>query len=88
LDAAVAVSKEMVGEKMTKNLIAQAQKPEAEVNPLLVQVVLQIFMVNFCISKIQSWCPGDPAVGDSLSAIYSQIRSTGKRCIDPKPSYV
>jgi DNA polymerase III epsilon subunit-like protein len=88
--AAVAVSKEMVGEKLTNILITQAQKPEseAEINPLLIQVVLQVFMVNFCVSKIQSWYPGDPVVGDSLSAIYSQIRSNGKRCIDSKPSYV
>jgi small-conductance mechanosensitive channel len=76
LDAAAAVSREMVGEKMTKLLIAQSQKPEPEVNPLLVQVVLQILLVKLCISKIQSWYPDDPEI---LSAIiYSQIRSTGK----------
>ena len=80
LDAAAAVSQEMVGEKMTKLLIDQSksQKPEPEVNPLLVQVVLQILMVKFCVSKIQSWYPGDPAIGGFLSAIYSQIRSSGK----------
>jgi len=76
LESAVAVSKEMIGEKMTDILVTQAQKPEAEVNPLLVQVVLQVFMTKFCISKIRSWYPGDPAVGDSLSAIYSAIRSS------------
>ena len=81
--AAAAVSKEMVGKKMTKTLIAQSQKPEPEVNPLLVQVVLQIFMVNFCVSKIQSWYP-DPTIEGFLSAIYSDIRSTGKHCIDSK----
>jgi hypothetical protein len=77
-EAAAAVTQEMVGEKMTKLLIDQSQKPEPEVNPLLVQVVLQIFMVDFCVSKIQSWYPGDSDIGDFLSAIYSQIRSTGK----------
>jgi hypothetical protein len=82
LEAAAAVSQEMVGGKMTKLLIAQSQKPEPEVNPLLVQVVLQIFMVKFCVSKIQSWYPGNPAIGDFLSKIYSQIRSTGKHRID------
>ena len=78
LDAAAVVSQEMIGEKMTKLLIAQSQKQEPEFNPLLVQVVLQIFLVRFCVSKIQSWYSGDPAVGEILSAIYSQIRSTGK----------
>ena len=79
LDAAAAVSREMVGEKMTNLLITQSQKPEPEVNPLLVQAVLQIFMVNFCVSK--SWYPCNPAIGGSLAAIYSEIRSTGKHRI-------
>jgi hypothetical protein len=87
LDAAAVVSKEMVGEKVTNILIAQAQKPETEVNPLLVQVVLQIFMVKFCVSKIQSWYPGDSYIGEFLSAIYSEIHSTGKHRIDSKPSF-
>ena len=77
-DAAFAVSQEMIGEKMTNILIAQSQKQEPEVNPLLVQVVLQIVMVNFCVSKIQSWYPGDFSIGEFLSAIYSDIHSTGK----------
>ena len=71
------MAREMVGEKMTNILIAQAQKnePRLGVDPLLVQVVLQIFMVNFCLSKIQSWYPGDTAIGEFLSTIY---QSTGK----------
>ena len=81
LNAAVAVSQEMVGEQMTHLLITQSQKPEPEVNPLLVQVVLQILMVKFCVSKIQSWCPGDSTIEGFLAAIYSEIRSTGKHLI-------
>ena len=81
-DAAVADSQGMVGEKLTNILITQSRKPEPEVNPLLVQVVLQIFMVKFCVSKIQSWYPGDSAIdsaiGGFLAATYSEIRSTGK----------
>lgn len=88
LDAAAAVSREMVGEKMTNILITRSQNPEPEVNLLLVQVVLQIFMVKFCISKIQSWYPSDSAIGETLSVIYSKIRSNGKHRIDPKPSIV
>ena len=84
--AAVHVSQEMVGKKMTNILITQSQNP---VNPLLVQVVLQIFLVKFCVSKIQSWYPNDSAIGGFLSAVYSEIRSTGKHCIasDSKPSF-
>ena len=87
LDAATAVSQEMVGKKMTNTLITQSQKLEPKVNPLLVQVVLQIFMVKFCVSKIQSWYPSDSAIGGFLSAIYSEIRSTGKHRIDSKTMF-
>ena len=88
LNAASAVSHEAVGEKMTNLLITRSQKSKPEINPLLVQVVLQIFMVNFCISKIQSWYPGDSTIGEFLSTIYSGIHSTGKHRIDSKPSFV
>jgi len=83
LDAAAAMSEEMIGEKMTNVLITQSQKPEPKVHPLLVQVVLQIFMVKFCVSKIQSWCPspGDSSIGAFLSAMYSEIRSTEEQAV-------
>ena len=89
LDAAAAVSQEMVGEKMTNILIAQSQKPEPEVNPLLVQAVLQIFFVRFCVSKIRSWCPDldNSDAGGFLSAIYFKIRSTGMRRIYLKSQF-
>jgi molecular chaperone GrpE (heat shock protein) len=84
LVAAVAVSQEMVGGKVTNVLMKQslAQKGELEVNPLLVQVVLQIFMVKFCVSKLQSWYPGDSVIGDFLATIHSEIRLTGKHRIE------
>jgi len=81
LEEAAALSQEMVGEKLTRILIAESQKPEPEVNPLLVQVVLQIFMVEFCVSKIQSWYPGDDAIHGFLSAIYSEIRLTEEQAV-------
>ena len=82
LDAATSMSQEMVGEKITNILITQSQKPEPEVNLLLVQVVLQIVMIKFCVSKIQSWYPGDSVIGGFLSAMYSEILSDGKYLID------
>ena len=83
LDAAVAVSRETVGEKMTNILITQSQKPEpAKISRSLVQVVLQIIMVKFCASKIQSWYPDDSFIGELLSMFYSDIHSTRKRRID------
>jgi hypothetical protein len=70
-EVAVAVIKEMLGEKMMMTLIDQARRPEPEVNPLLVQVALQILMVEFCFSKARSWYPGDSTIEEFLSAIYS-----------------
>jgi hypothetical protein len=87
LEAVPPVCQEMVGEKMMNTLISQSHKPEPEVNPLLVQVVLQILMVKFCASKIQSWYPNDSGIGEFLSAIYSEIRSTGKHRIDSKTKF-
>ena len=80
LEAAVVVTQEMIGEKMAKVLVTQPQKSELEpeVNPLLVQVVLQIFMVKFCVSKIQSWFPDDSHIGNFLSVLYSGIRLDSK----------
>ena len=86
LEEAAAISQELVGEKLTNTLFSQSKKPEPDVNPLLVQVVLQIFMVNFCVSKIQSWYPGDSTIGDLLSAIYTDIRFAGKHHIVSKLS--
>ena len=44
-------------------------------------------MVNFCVSKIQSWYLVDSTIGGFLSAIYSDIRSNGKHRVDSKPSF-
>ena len=88
LEAAAAVSREMVGEKISNILIAQSQiRTRRELNPLLVQVVLQMFMVKFCVPKIQSWYPGNSVIGEFLSAKYSEIRLTGKHLIDSKPTF-
>ena len=87
LDAAAAVSQQLIGEKMTNILIARSQTPEPEVNPLLVQVVLKIFMVKFCVSKIRSWYPSDSTIEGFLSSIYSGIRSTGRDRINSKPIF-
>ena len=88
MDAASVVSQEMLGKKMTNSLIALSQKQKPEVNPQLVQVVLQILIVKFCVSKIQPWYPGDSSIGGFLSGIYSKIHTTtGKHRIDSKPSF-
>ncbi|KAF8805145.1 hypothetical protein BYT27DRAFT_7213118 [Phlegmacium glaucopus] len=81
LNAAAAESQQMVGNTITSILVTQVQKPEPELNPLLVQVVLQVFMVKFCVSKIQSWYPSDVNIEEFLDAIYSDIRSSEEQAV-------
>ncbi|KAF8805137.1 hypothetical protein BYT27DRAFT_7192783 [Phlegmacium glaucopus] len=71
----------MVLSTISNILITQGQKPEPEVNPLLVQVVLQVFMVKFCASKIQSWYPSDAVIEGFLNAIYSGIRLSEEQAV-------
>jgi hypothetical protein len=78
LEAAVAVSQEMVGEKMTNILITQSQKPEPEVNLPTSPSCPSNFYGQVLRFKIQSWYPGDSAIGGFLAEIYCDIRLTGK----------
>jgi len=63
---------------LTRALIMEAQKPEPEINPLLVQVVLEMYLAHFCSSKIEPWFPGNRETSDFLTTIYTEIRRTGE----------
>ncbi|PPQ64189.1 hypothetical protein CVT24_008563 [Panaeolus cyanescens] len=66
---------QMIGEPVTRMLVDEGQKPNAEANPLLVQSVLQIFMTNVCSSKIELWVPNDPKISDFFTAVYMNIQN-------------
>jgi len=76
-DAAFAEACRTVSEPLTRALVEETQKPELEVNPLLVQVVLEMYLVSFCTSKIESWFPGTRDTSDFLASIYTEIRQSG-----------
>jgi hypothetical protein len=44
-----------MSEALAPVLMKEAQNPEPEVNPFVVQVVLEMYLVHFCSSKIDSW---------------------------------
>ncbi|KDR76611.1 hypothetical protein GALMADRAFT_1328499 [Galerina marginata CBS 339.88] len=67
-----------IGEPMVKLLINQSQQPEPEVNPLIVQAVLSILLVGFCVSKLDSWYPADKSRAEFLAALYNDIRFSRK----------
>ena len=77
-EAAYAQVCRTVSEPLARTLIKETQKPEPEVNPLLVQVVLEMYLVHFCSSMIESWFPGNRETSDFLTTIYTEIRRTGE----------
>jgi hypothetical protein len=77
-EAAFAEVCRTVSEPLARALVKETQKPEPEVNPLLVQVVLEMYLVHFCSSKIESWFPGTRETSDFLTTVYSEIRRTGE----------
>ncbi|KIM36846.1 hypothetical protein M413DRAFT_448958 [Hebeloma cylindrosporum] len=81
LDAAFVDVRRTVSEPLAKALVTEARKPEPEVNPLLVQVVLEMYLVHFCSSKIDSWFPGTRETSDFLTTIYSEIRRTEEQAV-------
>ena len=71
-------AKWMLGEQMATILAAESMNLHTELNPLLVQVVLQIAITTWCRFVVSSWKPGDGPVADFLAAIYSEIRQVGE----------
>jgi len=71
-------AKWMLGEHMAAILAAESMNPRRDLNPLLVQVVLQIAMTTWCRFVVSSWKPNDSTMADFLAAIYSGIRQIGE----------
>ncbi|KAF8345172.1 hypothetical protein F5887DRAFT_885293 [Amanita rubescens] len=65
----------MLGKEMTEVLKVKTSTA-ADLDPLIVQVALQMCM-NFCCAKItQSWCPGMWNYSDFLSTLFTSIQAT------------
>ncbi|KAF8161573.1 hypothetical protein B0H34DRAFT_747493 [Crassisporium funariophilum] len=70
-----------IGEPILDILVSQSQKPEPECNPLLVQVVLQVYIVNFCASKAASWYPSEDRAAGFLNMLYCDIRASEEQAV-------
>ncbi|KAF8959228.1 hypothetical protein BDZ97DRAFT_1923060 [Flammula alnicola] len=70
---------EILGEPIAKILADNADKPD--INPLLVQVVLQITLVRFCALEIERWYQGSQETNDFLTTIYGEIRRTEEQAV-------
>jgi len=77
-EAAFAEASRTISEPLARALVVEAQKPEPEINPLLVQVVFEMYLVHFCSRMVESWFPGNRETSDFLSMIYNEIRQTGE----------
>jgi hypothetical protein len=67
----------MLGENMVA-LLSEGLPERARVDPLIVQVVLQVAITNWCKTTISSWKPGNSDVSNLLVELYSKIREVGK----------
>jgi len=75
-EAAFVDASRTISEPVAHTLKATRKRPE--INQLLMQVVLEMYFVHFCSSKIESWFPGTRKTSDFLTTIYSEIRRTGE----------
>lgn len=70
----------IVGEGLLRILSAQTvtESKTRTVNPLLVQVVAQIFLVDRCKYEVDQWDPNRPELSDSLTELYRGMRVSGE----------
>jgi len=74
-------SKSLLGPSLAQILHTAAGKSDEPVNPFLVQVTLQAFLVNFCKKKIDQWTGVDSSTDRFLHTLYREIRLS--TCIFP-----
>ncbi|KAF8161572.1 hypothetical protein B0H34DRAFT_701537 [Crassisporium funariophilum] len=70
-----------IGEPILDILVSQSQKRKPEVNPLLVQVALQVYLVNFCASKAAPWYPSEDRAAGFLNMLYCDIRASEEQAV-------
>ncbi|KAF9047636.1 hypothetical protein BJ165DRAFT_1467389 [Panaeolus papilionaceus] len=67
---------QLIGEPIATMLVEAARQPNDDPNPLLVQVVLQVFMTRVCASKIELWMPNDQKISNVFTNLYAKIVDT------------
>jgi len=81
MEAAFADVCRTVSEPLAQLLVRKGQKPVSVVSPLLVQVALEMYLVHFCSSKIDSWSLGTKETSGFFFSILSSdvdIRRSGQ----------
>lgn len=69
-----------VGRKMLDIVCAQARSNVPKANALLIQVVIQIFLVEACEYEMVSWDPNEGEFSRNLARLYKGIHVSGELC--------
>ena len=69
-------SKTLLGPSLARILHTAAGKSDEPLNPFLVQVTLQAFLINFCKKKIDQWTEVESSTDQFLHTLYHEIRSS------------
>jgi hypothetical protein len=72
-----------IGEPAARVLVGTASDPEP--NPILVQLVMQIYFARFCSVKIECWYEGAEEINSFLSRAYGEIRRKGSEFFFARP---
>ena len=68
-------SSDVIGTPLVQILITEAQKQDEPVNPLLVQITLQVLLASVCATMIRAWSHTD-GPDAYLKMLYDQIRTS------------
>jgi len=67
-----------LGKRMLYILGEQAQLNGPEINPLLIQVAIQIFLVEACEYEMANWDPNEGELSRNLAKLYRGIQQSGE----------
>ncbi|KAF8912202.1 hypothetical protein CPB84DRAFT_762411 [Gymnopilus junonius] len=76
------LARTMLGSKVTTMVQAQANDRSKAFRFLLMQVVLEVFMVNWCTSIIEGWYPKQQSFADLLIEMNSKVATSSAPRVD------
>jgi hypothetical protein len=77
MEQMVAQAKEILGHKMV--VFLRQRQPDGD--PMLIQVALQAYMVNFCKDRISALVFYSPQCCDTVAMIYATVQEPGMSAI-------
>ncbi|KAF4620518.1 hypothetical protein D9613_001124 [Agrocybe pediades] len=72
---------QILGEGLVQTLINMAHASDPSINPLIIQSVISICLVNFCIKTLQAWYAPDRRISIFMHKTYDQIRAKEEQAV-------